>query len=152
MTEQNKTIRQLIHEFFLYYPDYQFCRTLALNIQNNVTTHEDTIEILAKKNRATLENRVEIEAQLNRRTILINKRRVLVKSLSLREIMNQEDAVLEEILKIYFKHPYAHGRTKKVRVLPRWIRTMFLSALVGHANSRGLDLDYDAYFDMLTLL
>ena len=61
MTEQNKTIRQLTHEFFLYYPDYQFCRTLALNIQNNVTTHEDTIEILAKKNRATLENRVEIE-------------------------------------------------------------------------------------------
>lgn len=152
MTEQNKTIRQLTHEFFLYYPDYQFCRTLALNIQNNVTTHEDAMEILAKKNRATVENRVEIEAQLNRRTILINKRRVLVKSLSLREIMNQEDAVLEEILKIYFKHPYAHRRTKKFRFLPRWIRTMFLSTLVGHANSRGLDLDYDAYFDMLTLL
>ena len=152
MTEQNKTIRQLTHEFFLYYPDYQFCRTLALNIQNNVTTHEDAMEILAKKNRATVENRVEIEAQLNRRTILINKRRVLVRSLSLREIMNQEDAVLEEILKIYFKHPYAHRRTKKFRFLPRWIRTMFLSTLVGHANSRGLDLDYDAYFDMLTLL
>ena len=152
MTEQNKTIRQLTHEFFLYYPDYQFCRTLALNIQNNVTTHEDAMEILAKKNRATVENRVEIEAQLNRRTILINKRRVLVRSLSLREIMNQEDGVLEEILKIYFKHPYAHRRTKKFRFLPRWIRTMFLSTLVGHANSRGLDLDYDAYFDMLTLL
>ena len=114
MTEKNKTIRQLTHEFFLYYPDYQFCRILAFNIQNNVSAHEDAMEILAKKIRATVQNRAEIEGQLDRRTILINKRRVLVKSLSLREIMNQENAILEEILKIYFKHPYAHGRTKKV--------------------------------------
>ncbi len=152
MPEQQKTVHQLTHEFFLYYPDYQFCRTLALNIENNVTTYENAVVILAKKSRASRENRAEIEDKLDRRTVLINEQRVPIKSLTLKEIMSQEDAVLKEVLEIYFKNPYAHGRTKRTRFLPRWIRTIFLSTLVGHAKSRGLDLDYDAYFDMLTLL
>jgi len=152
MPEQHKTVHQLTHEFFLYYPDYQFCRTLALNIENNVTTYENAVVILAKKSWASMENRAEIEDKLDRRTVLINQQRVPIKSLTLKEIMSQEDAVLKEVLEIYFKNPYAHGRTKRTRFLPRWIRTIFLSTLVGHAKSRGLDLDYDAYFDMLTLL
>ncbi len=53
MPERHKTVRQLTHEFFLYYPDYQFCRTLAINIENNVTTYENAVDILAKKSWAS---------------------------------------------------------------------------------------------------
>ena len=152
MPQQHKTVHQLTHEFFLYYPDYQFCRTLALNIEDNVTTYENAVVILAKKSWASVDNRTEIEEKLDRRTVLINEQRVLINSLTLKEIMTQEDAVLKEILELYFKNPYAHGRTRRTSFLPRWIRTIFLSTLVGHAKNRGLDLDYDAFFDMLTLL
>lgn len=142
----------LTHQFFKYYPDYLFCRTLAFNITTNVTTHEAALEILTKKARAAEQNREQISEKLDHHSVTIQEKPVRIKELSLREIMGQEDEGLTEIVNFYLKHPHAHGRTKKSRLLPRYVRTLFLSALIGHAKRRGLDVDYNAYFDMLTLL
>ncbi|MEE8348302.1 MAG: hypothetical protein V3R94_01945 [Acidobacteriota bacterium] len=142
----------LTHQFFKVYPDYLFCRALAFNITTLVMTHEDALEILTKKAGAAQQNRQPITDKLDQRIIMIEGGPVRIKDLSLRESMSQKDEVLIEIANFYLKHPYAHGRTKKIRYLPRYLRTFFLSVLVGHAKSRGLDLDYGAYFDMLRLL
>ena len=142
----------LTHQFFKYYPDYLFCRTLAFNITSQVTTHEDALDILSRKARAAEQNREQISEKLDRYSVSVQEKPVRIKELSLREIMGQADGVLTEIANFYLKHPHAHGRTRKSRLLPRYVRTLFLSALIGHAKRRGLDLDYDAYFDMLTLL
>ena len=142
----------LTHQFFKYYPDYLFCRTLAFNITTNVTTHEDALEILISKARAADQNREQISEKLDRHSVRIAEGPARIRELSLREIMGQEDGVLTEIANFYLKHPHAHGRTKRTRLLPRSVRTMFLSVLIGHAKRRGIDLDYSTYFDMLTLL
>ena len=117
-----------------------------------MTTYESATSILAKRARAAEQNRQQINEKLNHYKVEIHGQPDRVKDLSLGEIIRQEDPVLQEIINFYFKHPYAHRRTKKSRLLPRWIRTFFLSALLGHAKKRELDLDYDAYFDMLRLL
>lgn len=150
MEEKNR--RDLIRRFFRRYPDYAFCRALALNIENQVTTHAHALEMLARKSQAAEENRAEIEKKLEQRSVLIDGQWVRIKDLSPRRIMDQPDEVLKEIMDFYFKHPYAHGRTYRTRCLPRVMRTLFLSGLVGHAKRRGIDLDYDAYFEVLTLL
>ena len=142
----------LTHQFFKYYPDYLFCRTLAFNITTNVTTHEAALEILIKKARAAEQNREKISEKLDHRSVTIQENPIRIKKLSLREIMGQADEVLTEIVNFYLKHPHAHGRTRKSRLLPRYFRTLFLSALIGHAKRRGLHLDYNAYFNMLTQL
>ena len=152
MRTEEKTLQQLTHELFYHYPDYGFCRTLASNIKNNTTTYETALEILAQKFRAIEKNRKQIEQTLAQRKIRLNDKLVPVKELSLFAIMRQNNQILKEIVELSFKHPFIFGRTKKTRILPRWIRTFFLSALLGHAKSRGLELDYEGYFDMLTLL
>jgi hypothetical protein len=152
MEDTEGELMDLTHQFFKYYRDYLFCRTLAFNITTNVTTHEDALEILTKKARAAEQNREQISEKLDQHSVTIHEKPVRIRDLSLREIMIQEDSVLTEIANFYLKHPHAHGRTKKSRLLPRYLRTLFLSALIGHAKRRGLDLDYNAYFDMLTLL
>ena len=152
MGSEEERLRRLTHDFFQSYPDYTFCRTLAVNIIDNVTIYESATAILAKRARAAKQNRQQIDEKLDHYTVNIHGQPGRVKELSLREIIRQEDSVLREIANFYFKHPYAHSRTKKSHLLPRWIRTFFLSALLGHAKNRKLDLDYDAYFDMLRLL
>ncbi len=152
MGSEEERLRTLTHDFFQAYPDYVFCRTLAANIIDHVTTYESATAILAKRARAAEQNRQQINEKLNHYKVEIHGQPDRVKDLSLGEIIRQEDPVLQEIINFYFKHPYAHRRTKKSRLLPRWIRTYFLSALLGHAKKRELDLDYDAYFDMLRLL
>ncbi len=152
MGSEEERLRTLTHDFFQSYPDISFCRTLAVNIIDHVTTYESAVAILAKRARAAEQNRDQIDEKLNHYSISIHGQLVRIKDLSLREIIKQEDTVLKEIADFYFKHPYAHNRTRKSRLLPRWIRTFFLSALLGHAKDRELDLDYDAYFDMLRLL
>lgn len=149
---EQKTVRQLTHEFFQQHPDYSFCQTLAFNIKSNVTTYENAMVILAAKSRTSKENQQEIEAKLAQRAVHIKGRHVQIKDLSLTQILRQENNTLHQIVELYLKHPFAFGRTRKTRLLPRWIRTFFLSALLGHAKRRGLDLDYESYFDMLTLL
>ncbi|MEE8460521.1 MAG: hypothetical protein V3S50_00180 [Acidobacteriota bacterium] len=152
MESEEERLRTLIHDFFQAYPDYIFCRTLGANIIDRVTTYEGATAILAKRARAAEQNRQQIDEKLDHFSVEIRGQPSRVKDLSLREIMRQEDPELREIANFYLKHPYAHRRTKKSRLLPRWIRTFFLSALLGHAKDRKLDLDYDAYFDMLRLL
>lgn len=152
MESEDERFRTLTHNFFRTYPDYPFCRTLAANIVDQVTTYESATAILAKKVRAAEQNRQQIDEKLDHYRVQIHGQPARVKDLSLREIIRQEDPVLQEITNFYFKHPYAHGRTRKSRLLPRWIRTFFLSAVLGHAKKRELDLDYDAHFDMLRLL
>ncbi|MFQ5738356.1 MAG: hypothetical protein ACE5JX_05045 [Acidobacteriota bacterium] len=152
MAESGKSVRQLTHEFFEYYPDYFLCRTLAENTRNDVTTYSQAIGHLSRKAWAWEKNRREIEEKLDRRVVHIQGRPVRIKDLSLRQIIHQEDAVLEQIIAFYFKHPYAHGRTWKSRLLPSWTRSFFLRVLLGHARQRGLELSYRTYFDIITLL
>ncbi len=152
MESEEERFRTLTHDFFQAYPDYTFCRTLAANIIDHVTTYESATAILAKRARATEQNRQQIDEKLDHHKVEIHGKPARVRDLSLGDILRQKDPVLREITNFYFKHPYAHRRTKKSRLLPRWFRTFFLSALLGNAKKRDLDLDYDAYFDMLRLL
>lgn len=152
MASEEDRFRKLTHDFFRTYPDYPFCRTLAANIIDQVTTYESATAILAKKVQAAEQNRQQIDEKLDHYRVQINGQPVRVRDLSLGEIVRQEDHVLQEITAFYFKHPYAHGRTKKSRLLPQWIRTFSLRVLLGHARKRELELDYEACFDMLRLL
>lgn len=153
MESEGKSFRKLIREFFGYYPDYALCRTLALNIESNVTTYHKAVEILTKKAWARHQNRESIVEKLDLYAVSVAGQSTRIKDLSLRQIMDLEDPrALEEILGFYFKHPYAHRRTRKSRLLPRWIRTFFLSSLVGHAKGRGVYFDYSEYFELLRLL
>ena len=151
--QQAHQTSELIHEFFGYYPDYEFCRTLALNIEESVTDYQESIEILSRKAHAAEQNREAIAEKLDQRTVTIDGHPTTIKDLSLTRIIGlSDDRILSEIVSFYLKHPYAHGRTRTTRLLPRWGRTLFLSALIGHAKRRGLELDYHACFDLLKLL
>lgn len=152
MGAEGRNVHELTREFFKYYPDYAFCRALAVNIKNNVTTYRNAIEMLARKSWTAEQNSGQIREKLDQRSVTINGQWVCIKDLSLRKIMDQPDNLLKEIADFYFKHPYAHGRTKRSRFLPRALRTLFLSILLGHAKRRGILLDYEAYFETLTLL
>ena len=145
--------RSLTQEFFGYYPDYALSRTLAFNVESNVTTYGQALEILVKKAEAAQQNQDYIEEKLALQKVTIDGNPISIRDLSLKHIVHgSDDKALREILEFYFKHPYAHRRTKRTCLLPRWIRTFFLGALIGHAQSRGLDLDYGAYFEMLKML
>ncbi len=152
MPAPEKSVEELIREFFELYPDYPFCQALAINIKNNVTTYRTAIEMLARKSWAEEQNREEIRKKLDSRLAAIKDQWVPLKDLSLRQIMDQGDEILKEIIEFYLKHPYAHGRTRKTRLLPRTVRTLFLSVLLGHAKRRGIDLDYAMCFEILRLL
>ena len=152
MSAADKSYRDLIQEFFKLYPDYALCRTLAANVQERVTSHSQALEHLARKARASEQNREQIEEKLNARTVQIQGRAVLIRDLSLRRIVDLDDQELAQIVRFYFKHPFAHGRTRRSRFLPNWIRTFFLRSLLGNAKMRELDLEYSEYFDVLTLL
>ena len=152
MPSREESIRAATREFFAYYPDYAFCLTLAENVAEGVKAHSQAIGHLALKAARADENRESIEAKLNRRSVMIDGRRVLIRDLSLQQILRQDDNVLREIAEFYFKHPFAHGRTKQSSLLPGWVRTLALRAIVGHAKERGIKLHYTSYFHLLTLL
>lgn len=152
MSATGKSFREMVHEFFRLYPDYALCRTLAANVEEHVTSYAEAREHLARKARAWEMNRVEIEEKLNARTVQVEGCAVLIRDLSLRRIIDQDDDTLARIVRFYFKHPYAHGRTWRSRFLPNWVRTFFLRSLLGNAKMRKLDLEYGEYFDVLTLL
>jgi len=151
-TQPADPVESLTAEFFRDYPDYSFCRNLAANVKNQLVSHANALALLGHKARAARENRVEIESKLNTKTLLANGQTLRLSELSLRQVMNLEDRALKEALEFYFKHPYAHGRTRRARWLPRLVRTFFLSVTVGHARSRNIELDYGAYFRMLKML
>lgn len=149
---QDLPLEQLIRQFFCDYPDYAFCSTLAENVKAGVTTYANALALLGRKQEAARDNRLEIEEKLNARFVMSGGQSRPIKDLSLQEAMDLEDENLREVLEFYFKHPYAHGRTRRTRLLPRPVRAFFLSSLVGHAYRRHIQLDYAAYFAMLRLL
>ncbi len=148
-----ETVRELTRAFFQSYPDYFLCRTMAENVAEGVKSRTEALSDLAQKARASAQNSQQIEEMLNRKTITLGHgETVLLQQLKLREILDLDDQSLTEVVRFYCKHPYAHGRTRKSRLLPRWLRTFFLSALLGHAKNRSLDLDYGSCFELITLL
>ena len=98
MEVEQRTVRQLTHEFFHQHPDYSFCQTLAFNIKNNVTTYENAMEILAAKTQTSKENQKEIEEKLAQRVVHVNGRQVQIKDLSLTQILKQENNTLHQIM------------------------------------------------------
>ena len=152
MESAKNPVPELTQEFFSYYPDYLLCRTLAINVVNKNTTYAKAIDMMAKKARAAVQNQALIEEKLDLKTVSIAGRTVRLKDLSLNQILKLKDEVLKEILLFYLKSPYAHGRTKRSRWLPRWVRTSFLSALLALARSRGIQLDGEVDFEILRVL
>ena len=112
----------------------------------------NALALLGKKAIAAQENLEAISEQLNARTVVVSGQPRRIVEFSLVEAMRLDDSVLADVLRFYFKHPYAHGRTFRSRLLPRWLRAFFLNVLVGHACRRGVPLDYDSYFQLLKLL
>ncbi len=151
-TQPADPVESLTAEFFRDYPDYSFCRNLAVNVNKQLVSPANALALLAQKARAVQENRVEIERKLSTKTVVAGDRTLRLCELSLAQVMHLEDNALREALEFYFKHPYAHGRTRRTRWLPRILRTFFLSAVVGHARSRNIELDYGGYFRMLKML
>ncbi len=149
---EDVSVRDLTREFFRICSDYSFCRTLADNVRAGVTTHAAALGHAAQRAAAGETMRSEIEERLNRRSIQSKGRVVALKDLSLRQILDQDDDVLADIVRFYFKHPFAHRRTRESRWLPAWYRTLFLRSLLGNAMRRELDLEYGEFFEMLTLL
>ena len=147
-----KTVPELTREFFSIHPDYGLCRTLAANVLEGVQTERQAVGHLSSKAWAHQKNQATIREKLDARSVEIAGRRVPLKSLSLRNILDQPDELLEEILAFYLKHPYAHGRTFRSRLLPNWLRGFFLRVLIGNAKTRGLSVDYGECFELLTLL
>ncbi|HXK62753.1 MAG TPA: hypothetical protein PLP42_22940 [Acidobacteriota bacterium] len=151
-SSSRQSVEQLTLEFFRDYPDFPFCQTLAENVRSGIVTYPNALTLLGRKILAARENSAAISEQLNNRTIRIGDRLLRIRELSLRQAMLLDDEPLKEVLEFYFKHPYAHGRTRRTRMLPRWLRAFFLNVLVGHACRRGVKLDYNSYFQMLRLL
>lgn len=152
VASDERSVQDMAREFFSYYPDYLFCRTLAVNVREQVTSYGDALSSMARKARAAELNQRPIQKILNLRKVCFENRIVRLKELSLRQILRLDPNTFREVVEFYFKHPYAHGRTKQSRWWPRWFRTLFLSALVGHARRQGVELDYDTYFEILKLL
>lgn len=152
MKSVERRVRDLTREFFSYYPDYRLCYTLAVNVENGVTTYGNALSAMSTKARAAELNREAIEAKLNLRSVTVQGRTVRIGELSLREILRLDLDTFRTVVDFYFKHPYAHGRTRKSRWCPRWFRTLFLSTILGHAKRNGVDLDYGTCFEILRLL
>ena len=145
-------VRNLTGEFFAYYPDYRLCHTLAVNVENGVTSYGDALSAMSGKARAAELNREAIEEKLNLRSVSVEGRTVRIGELSLGEILGLDLDTCRTVVDFYFKHPYAHGRTRKSRWWPRWFRTLFLSTILGHAKRHEIDLDYGSCFEILKLL
>jgi len=152
MRSSERSVRDLTKEFFAYYPDFRLCHTLAVNVDNGVTSYGDALSAMSSKARAAEQNREAIEEKLNLRSVSVQGRTVRISELSLGEILRLDPDTCRTVVDFYFKHPYAHGRTKKSRWWPRGVRTLFLSTILGHAKRQGIDLDYGSCFEVLRLL
>lgn len=152
MDTVDRRVDELTREFFAIFPDYSLCRTLAANTLDGLTSRRQAIGHLSSKAWTQEKNQAQIDEKLDGRTVQARTGRIRIRDLSLRQILDLPDEGLEEVVRFYLKHPYAHGRTLRTRWLPNWIRGFFLRALVGNAKSRGLELSYGECFDLLTLL
>lgn len=152
MKSVENRVGDLTREFFAYYPDYRLCNTLAVNVENGVTSYGDALSAMSGKARAAELNREAIAEKLNLRSVNVQGRTVRISELSLGEILRLDRETCRTVVDFYFKHPYAHGRTRKSRWWPRWFRTLFLSTILGHAKRNGIELDYGSCFEILKLL
>jgi hypothetical protein len=152
MDPKKQTIQSLTRELFEYYPDYLLCKNLAENVQENNLTLAAAIQNLAAKASAVESHRGEIDEKLNRQVIPWNGEKVFLKDLSLRQLLTLDDGALADVVRFYFKYPYAHNRTRRSRWLPQWVRSFSLRVLLGHAKERNLDLDYQTYFEMVKMI
>ncbi len=152
MASGTPTVRERTREYYRLFPDYPLCRTVAENVRDQVLTHPQALHQLARKAEAERENREAIREKLAHRSVIDRGRRLRLAELSLRRVLRLEDEAFQEAVEFYFQNPYAHRRTWRGRWAPRWVRSLFLRVLFGHARGRGLQLDYDEYFEILRLL
>ena len=152
MEDSSRQVSELTREFFTILPDYAFCRTLAANVLDGVTTRRQAVGHLSSKAWAQEKNRQVIKEKMDARTVEWEGQRLRIKDLSLRQILDLPNPVLEDIIRFYLKHPHAHRRTLRSRWFPNWLRSFFLRVLIGNAQTRGLKLDYGECFELLTLL
>ncbi len=152
METSSRKVSELTRDFFAIVPDYLFCRTLAANVLDGVTTHRQAIGHLSSKAWAQEKNHQAIEEKLDARAVEWEGNRLRIKDLSLRKILDLPDPLMDEIIHFYLKHPHAHRRTFRSRWLPNWIRSFFLRSLIGNAKARDLKLNYGECFELLTLL
>jgi len=152
MEDSGRQVSELTREFFAIFPDYAFCRTLAANVLDGVTTRRQAVGHLSSKAWAQEKNQQAIKEKMDARTVEWQGRRLRIKDLSLRQILDLPDSILHEIIRFYLKHPHAHRRTFRSRWIPNWIRSFFLRVLIGNAQTRDLQLNYGECFELLTLL
>jgi len=142
----------VLHEFFRIFPDYGLCRTLAENIEEGQTTYPEALRFLALKAQASRRNHLQIERQLDRRLVVSKGEAMRIRDLGLRQMSRLSDDALRQVLDFYAKHPYAHGRCRKSRWVPAWIRSFPLRFLIAQARSRGLKMEYPELFELLGLV
>ena len=142
----------MIAEFFDIFPDYELCRTSAQNVIAGVTTYQRAREIMWRKAEGSHTNREAIKERLDNKKIHDGRQLRVLRDMSWRDISGLPDPSFEEVVKFYLKHPYAHSRTGRHRIVPRVLRTLFLRQLVGQAISRKLNVDFAAAMEMIGML
>jgi hypothetical protein len=152
MIAPKKSIQALARELFNYHPDYILCKNLAENVRAENITLASAIQQLAARTSAAESHRGEIEERLDQRTVPWNGGQLLLKQMSLRQLIALDDSTLTEVVRFYFKYPYAHKRTRRSKWLPQWVRSVPLRVLLGHARQRNLELDFETYFEMIDLI
>jgi hypothetical protein len=143
---------RMLRELFRIFPDFELCRTSVDNVACGVTTYGKARELMWKKAEGAKLNHREIRDRLDSKRIHDGAGWRTLKDLSWREIAALPDSPLTEVLQFYLKHPFAHGRTRSSRIIPRLIRTLFLRQLIGQAMRRRLKLDAAAAMELLELL
>ena len=144
--------KQMIAEFFDIFPDYELCRTSAQNVIAGVTTYQRAREIMWRKAEGERLNRDAINEKLEGKKIHDGRQLRVLRDMSWRDISRLPDPSFEEVVKFYLKHPYAHSRTGRRRIVPRLLRTLFLRQLVGQAINRRLDVDFNAAMEMIGMV
>lgn len=141
-----------IRTYFKRVPDYLFCRALAENVEAGVVSGSQALTLVAVREKRVAENSQAVAERLDQFSIDVDGRRRRLLNMSLNEILQLPDKVLKDVVEFYLKHPFAHGRTFRSKLIPRVLRTYFLGALFGHAKNRRLEVDFVSCFELLRLL
>ncbi|HEY2930129.1 MAG TPA: hypothetical protein VGK99_00155 [Acidobacteriota bacterium] len=144
--------KEMIREFFQIFPDIQLCHASAQNVLAGITSYQQARELMWKKAEGEKLNHDAIEQRLDSKKVFFGSEWKILKELSLHNIIHLPDDAFREALIFYVKHPYAHSRIKRSRLLPRFLRTFFLRQLIGQAMIRKLPADYDEMFELMSLL
>ena len=142
----------MLREFLGIFPDFELCRTSVENVAAGVTTYDKARELMWKKAEGAKLNEREIRERLESKRVHDGAAWLRLKDLTWRQIAALPDEALQEAVNFYLKHPFAHGRTRKSRAVPRLIRTLFLRQLIGQAMRRKLQLDVEGTMEMLRML